>query len=143
MARRSDVTKSSFPLLHLVTGAGFPDTRASTISLVPALAVTTSETMIFGPTKKKVLMYKMYSDCVIHEKHSMNKNKLIMGEHKIFVYILSCSLTSNMPSASLAKLHPIAFLAATLNLYLVFSFSPATTMVKSFTTEYDVHLSSG
>lgn len=64
MERRSDVTKSSFPLFHFVTGAGFPDTRASTTSLVPALAVITSDMMIFGPTiKKKVLKYTQYSEC--------------------------------------------------------------------------------
>ncbi|KAF3843787.1 hypothetical protein F7725_002636 [Dissostichus mawsoni] len=49
---------------------------------------------------------------------------------------------TTIPSASRARLTPTEFLAATLNLYLVFSFRPTTTMLMSFTTEYGVHLSS-
>lgn len=49
-AKRLDGTTLSSPRIHLQLGAGFPDTRASTLSLAPALALTVSGMMIVGST---------------------------------------------------------------------------------------------
>lgn len=49
-AKRLDGTTLSSPRIHLQLGAGFPDTRASTLSLAPALALTVSGMTIVGST---------------------------------------------------------------------------------------------